>query len=60
MIAGSSSGLFMSRGSATETPCWRNGVMTMKMISSTSMMSTIGVTLMSELKPPLPAQLTFP
>src|SRR5215210_6219310 len=54
MMAGSSSGLFMSRGSATETPCWRKGVMTMKMISSTSIMSTIGVTLMSEVKPPPP------
>src|SRR5438270_4979819 len=44
----------MSRGSATETPCWRNGVMTMKMIKSTSMMSTIGVTLMSDWRPPPP------
>src|SRR5947209_20576701 len=54
MIAGSSSGFFVSRGSATETPCWRNGVITMKMIRSTNMMSTIGVTLMSDWRPPPP------
>src|SRR5919199_2275140 len=54
MMFWSSSGLRMSRGSATETPCWRNGVMTMKMISSTSMMSTIGVTLISDWRPPPP------
>src|SRR5205085_1864253 len=54
MMFWSSSGLRMSRGSATEPPCWRNGVMTMKMIRSTSMMSTIGVTLMSDWRPPPP------
>jgi hypothetical protein len=54
MMAGSSSGLRMSRGSVTETPCWRKGVMTMKMMRITSMMSTIGVTLISEERPPAP------
>src|SRR5215472_17871037 len=44
----------MSRGIATVMPCCRNGVTTMKMISNTNMMSTIGVTLISDARPPLP------
>src|SRR5690348_9896461 len=48
-ISASSSGLTMSRGRLTETPCCRSGVTIMKMISSTSITSTIGVTLISEL-----------
>src|SRR5438270_10551319 len=43
-----SRGLFVW-GISTETPFWSIGVMTMKMISSTSMTSTMGVTLMLEL-----------
>src|SRR5678816_106419 len=54
MIRGSSSGLRVFCGSATVMPCWRSGVTTMKMISSTSMMSTIGVTLISDANPPEP------
>src|SRR5256714_7387635 len=54
MMFWSSSGLRMSRGSATETPDWSIGVITMKMIKSTSMMSTIGVTLISDWRPPPP------
>src|SRR5215510_16253100 len=51
---GSTSGLFMFFGSATVMPCCKNGVTTMKMISNTSMMSTIGVTLISDCTPPPP------
>src|SRR5688572_15516974 len=54
MILGSTSGLVRFFGSATVMPCWRNGVTTMKMISNTSMMSTIGVTLISDCRLPLP------
>src|SRR5205809_8004728 len=50
----SSSGFRRSRGMATVMPCWRNGVTTMKIISSTSMMSTIGVTLISDARWSLP------
>ena len=60
MMFWSSSGLRMSRGSATETPDWSIGVMTMKMIKSTSMMSTIGVTLMSETSLPSPLPNAIP
>src|SRR2546423_14431275 len=35
-------------------PCCRKGVTTMKIIRSTSMISTIGVTLISDVKPPPP------
>src|SRR5216683_1209491 len=35
-------------------PCCRNGVTTMKMIKSTNMTSTIGVTLISDCNPPPP------
>src|SRR5882672_12260279 len=54
LMASSSSGFFMSRGRATEMPCCKKGVTTMKMISSTSITSTIGVTLISEFNPPPP------
>src|ERR1051326_9321823 len=54
MIRGSTSGLFMFFGKATVIPCCRNGVTTMKMISRTSIMSTIGVTLISDWTPPPP------
>ena len=39
-------------GSFTSTPFCSMGVMTMKMISSTIMMSAMGVTLMSAIGPP--------
>src|SRR2546428_11907320 len=45
----------MSRGIGTVMPCCRNGVTSIKMISSTSITSTIGVTLISDCKPPPPA-----
>src|SRR5215204_4521844 len=54
MMFGSTSGLVIFFGSATVMPCCRNGVTTMKMISNTSMMSTIGVTLISDCSPPAP------
>jgi hypothetical protein len=46
---------------ATFTPDWSRGVTTMKMINSTSIMSTIGVTLISEFKslPPLEPRSAF-
>src|SRR5688500_18902715 len=53
IMFGSTSGLFKFFGRATVMPCCKNGVTTMKMISSTSMMSTIGVTLISDCRPPL-------
>ena len=34
-------------GSATSTPCWMRGAVTMKMMSRTSITSTSGVTLIS-------------
>src|SRR5437899_8600541 len=55
ILRASSSGLFMSFGRFTVTPCCNKGVTTMKMINSTSMISTIGVTLISELRPLPPA-----
>src|SRR5512143_1899140 len=39
-------------GSFTSTPFWSMGVMTMKMMSRTIMMSAMGVTLMSAIGPP--------
>src|SRR5258705_13267215 len=39
-------------GRSMATPCCRMGAVTMKMMSSTSMTSTSGVTLMSEIDPP--------
>src|SRR5882724_6020730 len=48
MMLGSTSGAFISRGMATVMPCCRKGVTTMKMIKSTNMISTIGVTLISD------------
>src|SRR5215217_3737873 len=54
IMFGSTSGLVMFFGSATVMPCCRNGVTTMKIISNTSMMSTIGVTLISDCSPPGP------
>src|SRR5918993_4162489 len=41
-------------GSFTSTPFWSIGAMIIMMISRTSMTSTSGVTLMSDLTPPLP------
>src|SRR5215467_10649999 len=46
------SGAAATLGRSIETPCWRMGAVTMKMTSSTSMTSTSGVTLMSEIDPP--------
>src|SRR5262249_1737299 len=40
-------------GSCTLTPCWSSGATIIMMISSTSMTSQSGVTLMSDLTPPL-------
>src|SRR4051812_26001590 len=37
-------------GSSTGTPCWRIGAVTMKMMSSTSITSTSGVTLICEME----------
>ena len=41
-------------GSVTGTPCCSSGATIIMMISSTSITSTSGVTLMSDLTPPLP------
>src|SRR4051812_17370527 len=41
-------------GRVTGTPCWSMGAMIIMMMSSTSITSTSGVTLMSDLTPPLP------
>src|SRR6266540_3928867 len=41
-----------ARGSLTSTPFWSMGVITMKMMSSTIMMSAMGVTLMAAMAPP--------
>src|SRR5437899_3311863 len=41
-------------GSLTSTPFCSMGVITMKMMSSTIMMSAMGVTLMAAITPPLP------
>src|ERR1700755_2355316 len=49
VIFASSSGLLVSRGRLTVTPCCSKGVITIKMISRTSIISTIGVTFISEL-----------
>src|SRR4051812_48197388 len=54
LIALSSSALDVSFGITTVIPCCRLGVTSMKIIRSTNMMSTIGVTLISELRPPPP------
>src|SRR5262249_36113931 len=48
------SGPEVTFGRSTETPCCRMGAVTMKMMSSTSMTSTSGVTLMSEIESPPP------
>src|SRR5262249_13618755 len=37
-------------GRSTDTPCWRIGAVTMKMMSSTSITSTRGVTLICEIE----------
>src|SRR5207244_7532076 len=44
--------VLLAMGSFTSTPFWSMGVMTMKMMSRTIMMSAIGVTLMSAIAPP--------
>ena len=45
----------------TAMPSWSKGVVIMKMISNTSMMSAIGVTLMSEVTAlPMPLPLLMP
>src|SRR5882762_8980970 len=41
-----------ARGSLTSTPFWTMGVITMKMMSRTIMMSAMGVTLMAAMAPP--------
>ena len=41
----------LTLGRSTLTPCWTSGAVTMKMTSSTSMTSTIGVTLISDITP---------
>src|SRR5262245_44265524 len=46
------SGAAVVLGRSMATPCCRIGAVTMKMMSSTSMTSTSGVTLMSEIDPP--------
>src|SRR5438093_2277138 len=46
--------LFLAYGTLTVSAPWSIGVTTMKMIRSTRKMSTKGVTLMSELRPPPP------
>src|SRR5260221_6388068 len=55
MLLGSSfrSLVFPAEGSRTSTPFWSIGVITMKMMSSTIMMSAMGVTLMLAIGPPL-------
>src|SRR5205809_2421525 len=45
--------VFAAIGSFTDTPCCNRGATSIMMISSTSMTSTSGVTLMSDLTPPL-------
>src|SRR5688572_19073197 len=54
-VLGSSlrSAVLLATGSFTSTPFDSIGVITMKMISSTIMMSAMGVTLMSAIAPPL-------
>src|SRR5437870_4436049 len=53
-ISASSSGLTASRGRFTDTPDCSKGVTIIKMIRSTSMTSTIGVTLISEFSSAVP------
>src|SRR5260221_8255670 len=55
MLLGSSfrSLVFPAEGSRTSTPFWSIGVITMKMMSSTLMMSAVGVRLMLAIGPPL-------
>src|SRR6266446_4927780 len=60
MMLGSTSGFFSSRGIDTVMPCCRKGVTTINMISSTSIISTIGVTLISDWRPPPPPPLPIP
>ena len=45
--------VFVATGSLTLTPCCRSGATIIMMMSSTSMTSQSGVTLMSDLTPPL-------
>jgi len=47
------SGAAATFGRSMPTPCWRMGAVTMKMMSSTSMTSTRGVTLMSAIESPV-------
>src|SRR6185295_4967097 len=44
--------VLLAMGSFTSTPFWSIGVMTMKMMRRTIMMSAMGVTLMSAMAPP--------
>src|ERR1700730_12569371 len=44
--------VLLAMGSFTSIPFWSMGVMTMKMMRRTIMMSAIGVTLMSAMAPP--------
>src|SRR2546428_2035488 len=44
--------VLVAMGSFTSTPFWSIGVMTMKMMRRTIMMSAMGVTLMSAMAPP--------
>src|SRR5262249_31629097 len=55
MVFGSSFRSFVlpAMGSLTSTPFWSMGVMTMKMMRRTIMMSAMGVTLMFAIGPPL-------
>jgi hypothetical protein len=45
--------VFVAFGKVTVTPCCSIGAMSIMMMSSTSITSTRGVTLMSDLTPPL-------
>ena len=45
--------VFPAAGSFTSTPFWSMGVITMKMMRRTIMMSAMGVTLMFAIGPPL-------
>ncbi len=54
------SAVFAASGSLTATPFCSIGAMSIMMMSSTSMTSTSGVTLMSDLRPPLSRQDPLP
>ena len=58
-----STGAALVSGRFTFTPCWMSGAVTMKMMSSTSITSTIGVTLISLIVvrpgPPFPADIAM-